>query len=360
MKKLTTRDARGLSRRDLLRAGTVAATGLMWAGLPEFGGVPHAQAQKPLVIDVHAHLFPEQYLDLMQRFGKTDTETQRNRKAGIASGEMDARFALMDAARVDMQILSVSPQVPHFERQADAVTAAKMANDMLAGAAHRWPKRFRFFAALPMPHVDEALKEMDRAFRLGAVGVGLSTVILDRSLADASFMPVYEEMNRRATVLFLHPAGNAVFSKLIADYHLTWMIGAPAEDSVAALHLIQQGIPTRFPNLKIINSHLGGALPVLLKRLDSITTWEYPQMPEKPSVALRRMYYDTVDYGDVPALHASIAAFGLDKMVLGSDFPYETGDLYKLSANYIREAGLKPDETAAILGGNAAKMLRFS
>jgi aminocarboxymuconate-semialdehyde decarboxylase len=201
---------------------------------------------------------------------------------------------------------------------------------------------------------------MERAFGLGAVGVGLSTVILDRSLADAAFMPVYEEMNRRATVLFLHPAGNAIYSKLIADYHLTWMIGAPVEDSVAALHLIQQGIPTKFPDVKIINSHLGGALPVLLKRLDSITTWEYPQMPEKPSIALRRMYYDTVNYGDVPALHASIAAFGLDKMLLGSDFPYETGDLYTLSANYIRDAGLKPEETAAILGGNAARMLHLS
>jgi 6-methylsalicylate decarboxylase len=360
MKNLITKDARGLSRRDLLRAGTAAATGLLCAGLSEFGGRIQAQGQQPLAIDVHAHLFPERYLDLVQRFGKTDTGTQRNRQAGIAPGEMDARFALMDAAGVDVQILSVSPQVPHFENAADAVTAAKLANDMLADAAHQWPKRFRFFAALPMPHVDAALKEMERAFALGAVGVGLSTVILDRSLADASFLPVYEEMNRRATVLFLHPAGNAIFSKLIADHHLTWMIGAPAEDSVAALHLIQQGIPTKFPNLKIINSHLGGALPVLLKRLDSITTWEYPQMPEKPSVALRRMYYDTVDYGDVPALHASIAAFGLDKMVLGSDFPYETGDLYTLSANYIREAGLKPHETTAILGGNAAKILRLS
>ena len=355
-----TRDERGLSRRDLLRAGTVTATGLLWAGLPEFGGRADAQGQKPLAIDVHAHLFPEAYLDLVQRYGKTDTGTQRGRKAGIALGEMDARFALMDAAGVHMQILSVSPQVPHFENKANAVTAAKMANDMLADAAHQWPKRFRFFAGLPMPHVDEALKEMERAFGLGAVGVGLSTVILDRSLADAAFMPVYEEMNRRATVLFLHPAGNAIYSKLIADYHLTWMIGAPVEDSVAALHLIQQGIPTKFPDVKIINSHLGGALPVLLKRLDSITTWEYPQMPEKPSIALRRMYYDTVNYGDVPALHASIAAFGLDKMVLGSDFPYETGDLYTLSANYIRDAGLKPEETAAILGGNAARMLRLS
>ncbi len=164
-------------------------------------------------------------------------------------------------------------------------------------------------------------------------------------------------MNRRRTVLCLHPAGNSVFSPLIADHHLTWMIGAPTEDSVAALHLIQQGIPTKFPNVKIIVPHLGGALPVLLKRLDSISTWEYPQMPEKPSLALRRMYYDTVDYGDIPALRASIAAFGFDRMVLGSDFPYETGDMYKVSANFIREAGLAPDETAAILGGNAAKML---
>jgi 6-methylsalicylate decarboxylase len=360
MKPLKQPEVDGLSRRAALRMGAAAAAGLFWTELPEFGARPAAQGTRPLAIDVHAHLFPERYLDLVQRFGKSDTATQRNRKAGIAPGEMDARFALMDAAGVDMQILSVSPQVPHFENQANAVEAAKVANDMLADAAHRWPKRFRFFAALPMPHIDEALKEMERAFALGAVGVGLSTVILDRSLADGAFMPVYEEMNRRAAVLFLHPAGNAIFSTLIADHHLTWMIGAPAEDSVAALHLIQQGIPTKCPNLKIINSHLGGALPVLLKRLDSITTWEYPQMPEKPSVALRRMYYDTVDYGDVPALHASIAAFGLDKMVLGSDFPYETGDLYTLSANYIRGAGLKPDETTAILGGTAAKMLRLS
>jgi aminocarboxymuconate-semialdehyde decarboxylase len=349
-----------MSRRDLLRAGTAAATGLLWAQAPGSGGLVDALAQRPLAIDVHAHLFPEAYLDLVQGYGKTDTGTQRGRRAGIAPGEMDARFALMDAAGVDMQILSVSPQVPHFDIKANAVTAAKTANDMLADVAHRWPQRFRFFAALPMPHIDESLKEMERAFGLGAVGVGLSTVILERQLADAAFMPVYEEMNRRATVLFLHPAGNAVYSKLIADYHLTWMIGAPFEDTVAALHLIQQGIPTRFPNMKIINSHLGGALPVLLKRLDSITTWEFPQMPEKPSIALRRMYYDTVDYGDTPALHASIAAFGVDKMVLGSDFPYETGDLYKLSASYIRDAGLKVEDTAAVLGGNAARMLRLS
>lgn len=350
---------RKIGRREMLRAGALAAAGVA-SGWPGFGAWPvRAQGQKPLAIDVHAHLFPEAYLDLVQRYGKSDTGTQRGRKAGIAPGEMDARFALMDAARVDMQILSVSPQVPHFDNRANAVNAARMANDMLADAAHRWPKRFRFFAALPMPHVDEAAKEMERAFEMGAVGVGLTTVILDRSLADAAFMPVYEELNRRATVLFLHPAGNAVYSALIADYHLTWMIGAPTEDTVAALHLIQQGIPTKFPNIKIINSHLGGALPVLLKRLDSVTTWEYPQMPEKPSVALRRMYYDTVDYGDIPALHASVAAFGVDKMVLGSDFPYETGDLYTLCANYVREAGLKPDETAAILGGNAARILRL-
>jgi aminocarboxymuconate-semialdehyde decarboxylase len=138
------------------------------------------------------------------------------------------------------------------------------------------------------------------------------------------------------------------------------MIGAPFEDTVAAMHLIQQGIPTRFPQLKIVNSHLGGALPMLAKRLDSITTWEYPAMPERPSVAIRRMWYDTVDYGDVAALRAAVEVLGADHLVLGSDFPYETGDTYQLCVTYIANAGLRAEDVAAIYGGTAARMLQLN
>lgn len=347
------RDERGVTRRDVLRTGSLTAAGL----LVGFAGLD-AQGKQPRRIDVHAHLWTDQYLDLVASYGKTDTGTQRGRGAGPGDGDIEKRFAMMDAAGVDLQVLSVSPQVPHFEDKAHAVTAARTANDLYADVVRRWPKRFKAFAALPMPHVDEALKELDRALgQLGMLGVTMTTAILRRSVADPAFTPIYEELNRRKSVLFLHPAGNAVYSPLIADHHLTWMFGAIVEDTVAVLHLITQGIPTRFPNLKIINSHIGGALPVVIKRLDSISTWEYPQMPERPSIAVRRMWYDTVSYGDVPALRAAVETLGAGQLVLGSDFPYESGDVYRLAVRYIGEAGLKEEDVVRIQGGNAARLL---
>ena len=344
------------TRRDVLRAGAVSAAGL-WCGLDSL----RVSAAEPRRIDIHAHLWNVDYLDLVESYGRTDTPTQRNRGATMSPEDIEKRFALMDRAGVAMQVLSVSPQAPHFEDKTHAVTAARKANDMLAEAAARYPKRFASFAALPMPHVDEALKELDRASgSLRMVGVALTNSILGRSIADPAFLPLFEELNRRGSTIFLHPIGDAIKSPLVADYHLTWMIGAPFEDTVAVMHLIMQGIPTRFPRLKIVNSHLGGAIPVLTRRLDSITTWEYPKMPEQPSVAVRRMYYDTVDYGDVAALRASVMALGADRMVLGSDFPYETGDTYDLCVKYIANAGLTAGEVAAIQGGTAASMLGLS
>lgn len=345
-----------MTRREVLRLGTVAAAASVFGASDPW----NALAQTPKRIDIHAHLWNVDYLDLVQSFGRTDTPTQRNRGVTMDRRDIEARFALMDAAGVDMQVLSVSPQAPHFADKTHAVAAAREANDMYAEAVARYPARFKAFAALPMPHIDEALKELDRSLGdLKMVGVALTNSILGRSIADPAFTPLYEELDRRGAVVFLHPIGDAIGAPLVANHHLTWMIGAPFEDTVAVMHLILQGIPTRFPKLKIINSHLGGALPVLTKRLDSITTWEYPEMPERPSAAVRRMWYDTVDYGDIPALRAAVDVLGADRMVLGSDFPYETGDLYQLAVSYIANAGLKQEEVTAIHGGTAARLLNL-
>jgi predicted TIM-barrel fold metal-dependent hydrolase len=222
----------------------------------------------------------------------------------------------------------------------------------------RWPQRFAAFAALPLPHIDESLRELDRALgQLHMAGVANTTAILGRSVADASFTPIFEELNRRGSVLFLHPVGNNAGTPFIADYHATWMVGAPVEDLIAVVQLILAGIPKRFPNVKIIHSHLGGAVPTVLARWDSVSTWENPGIPERPSIAARRMWYDTVDYGDVPALRAAVDTLGAGQIVLGSDFPYESGKAYELCANYIRNAGLKPQDVARILDENASSLL---
>jgi aminocarboxymuconate-semialdehyde decarboxylase len=319
-----------------------------------------AQQKKPVYIDVHAHLWTDDYLDLMVAFGKTDTGIQRGKGAGTGQAEMDKRFATMDAAGVAIQVLSVSPQFPHFENKEHAVLAARKANDMYADAVHRWPRRFAAFAAMPLPHLDESLKEIDRALgQLGMHGVALPTDVLRRSIADPAFVPLYEELNRRGSVAFIHPSGNAAFSPLISNNQATWMIGAPVEDTVAVTNLITAGIPSRFPRIKFITAHVGGALPMLLDRMDSIANWEDPQMVEKPSAAARRMWYDTVNYGDVSSLRLAVDTWGAGRLVLGSDFPYEAGSAYQLCVDYIRRAGLKQDEVSRILDGNASALLGF-
>jgi len=340
-----------VSRRDVLRASGVAS-------IAALSGV--AETTRSLRIDVHAHVWTDDYLDLVQSFGKKDTGVQRGKGAGPNDAEMEKRFAQMDASKVSMQILSICPQAPHFEDKAHAVAAARKANDMYAETVRRWPKRFRAFAALPLPHVDESLKELDRALgQLGMIGATITTSIVGRSPADPAFLPVYEELNRRNSVLFIHPCGCNAYSPLIADYHLTWMIGAPIEDTISVLHLIERGIPMRFPKLKIINSHLGGALPMVYQRLDNQYTWENPTIPERPTLSARRMWYDTVGHGHIPAIRAAVETLGADRLVLGTDFPYEAGPLYKRAIDYIELAGFKPQETARILDQNAASLLNI-
>jgi predicted TIM-barrel fold metal-dependent hydrolase len=348
-------DSGSLSRREVLRYGSLGAAALL------FGGKASAQSSQGTTIDVHGHVWTNDYLDMMDKFGKKDTWVQRNKGAGMDAADMQKHLDMMDSVGIGIQALSICPQAPHFEDRDHAVTAARKANDIYAEVLQKWPKRFLAYVALPLPHVDESLKEIDRMLgHKGFVGATIATSILNRSVADPAFMPVYQELNRRNTVLFIHPGGYGAYTPLISDYHITWMIGAPIEDTIAVVHLITHGIPQKFPNMKIINTHLGGALPMLMQRLDNQYTWENPTTPEKPSVAARRMWYDTVGHGYDPALKAAVDSIGADRLVFGTDWPYEPGPLFKRAADYIHEVGLKKEEIDRVLHGNPAQLLKLS
>jgi aminocarboxymuconate-semialdehyde decarboxylase len=311
-------------------------------------------------IDIHAHFFPEKYLDLLERFGVSETDVARNRGAGDSQSELEARLELMDSANVQMQVLSVSPQLPYLEDEAKAVEAARNVNDLCADLVQRYPTRFATFAATPLPHIDAALAEMERALdQLHMTGITMATSILGRSLADPEFEPLYAELDRRAAVLYIHPAGVSACSPLIANYGLTWPIGAPIEDTISTTQLIFKGIPERYPRIKIINSHLGGALPMFLQSLDNLYRWAAPGISEPPSIQAKRMWYDTVGYFHVPALRCACESFGADRLVLGTDFPYLSGDRYRRSVAYIEDAGLSVSDAQRILESNAASLLQL-
>jgi 6-methylsalicylate decarboxylase len=306
-----------------------------------------------MFIDVHAHYWTDDYLDLLVGLGKTDTDLQRGLGAG-GGDELQARFQLMERAGVDLQILSASPQLPYGQDEAKAVEAARFVNDQYSAIANEHRHRFRAFAATPMPHLDACLQETGRALDdLNMVGVTMTTSVLGRALVDPEFEPIFADLDRRGAVLYLHPAGNSACTPLISDYQMTWMVGAPMEDTVSVMQLITRGFPSRYPNIKIINSHLGGALPMLLQRADNQYQWEAPKTPEAPSVAARRMWYDTVGHGHLPALQAAIGSFGADRLLLGTDFPYEAGDIFVRAIDHIQDPSIDSADATAILETNA-------
>ena len=310
-------------------------------------------------IDVHAHYWTGAYLDMLARLGKTDTATQRGIGAGDGS-ELTARLRLMDRAGIDLQVLSAAPQLPYGAYADPAVAAARHVNDEYAALVAAYPDRFRAFAATPMPHIDASLAEMNRALDdLGMVGVTMNTSVLNRAITDRDFEPIFAALDARGAVLYLHPAGNGACSSLVTEHNITWMVGAPFEDTVAAMQLITSGHLQRYPGVKIICSHLGGALPMITRRADDHVAFEAPDIPEPPSQAVHRLWFDSVSHCHGPALRCAIDTFGADRILLGTDFPYENGDTFVRAVEYITDTA-DPDEAHAILDANAMALLHLS
>lgn len=310
-------------------------------------------------IDVHAHVYPADYLDLLAANGVTTTGTHRGLGADDSAADLAARFALLDEAGVDLQILSASPMAGYLAEREAAVEATRLINDRFADLSRRHPDRFRAFATVPLPHLDDALAELERGLdELGLLGLAMTTTIAGRALTDPSFAPLWQELDRRGAVVFLHPSGDCAGSPQI-DGSLQWLVGAPVEDTIAATNLITSGHLLRYPNVRIINSHFGGALPLLLERWDNLTRiglgGAEPEV--MPSEAARRMWYDTVSHGSVTALKAGISAVGAERLVLGSDFPYQSGQVFTHGAVGFIGENVPEAEARLILDTNARTLL---
>jgi len=304
-------------------------------------------------IDVHAHYFSAPYLELLAGFGAGKDTLEPGYRLLHATREADfaERFAAMDRAGVDKEILSISGIAPYFAEESSAVAGARFANDLYAEIVRAEPGRFAAFGVLPMPHVGASLRELARVLdELDFWGITVTTSVLGTSPADAQFDPIYAELDRRGAVLFLHPAGLACGSHLLKENGLTWPLGAPFEDTMTILEFMQAGFTQRFPNVKMIVPHLGGTLPFLMQRLDHMAQ---RFMPGKgvPSENARKFWYDTVNgYG--PALHAAIATFGIERLVFGTDWPFWKGEAHQLAADYLAASGLDPEDVAKIDSGN--------
>ncbi len=312
-----------------------------------------------MTIDVHAHYFPSEYLDRLDLYGGSHvTGLIRKMKLGSADfSGLDDHLRNMHRSKVEMQILSVSGQLPYFARESEAVDAARLGNDIYARIVREFPKRFAAFACTPLPHVRASIEETGRALdELGMVGVTTGTVVLGKSIADPAFNEFFVELNRRKAVLFIHPTGGALGSQLIESTKLVWPVGAPLEDTVCLLQFMQSNFPLRFPDIKIILPHLGGFAPFLAVRLDQLKDHFLPDSAMAPSVQAKYFWYDTVN-GNPAALRCARETLGADHLLMGTDYPFWRDDAFKLCVDYVGESGLPVPEVDRILCGNAKNLL---
>lgn len=325
-----------------------------------------------MIVDFHNHFFPMNYLAELEK-GQSQAKLERDHTGQlimVLSGDYSvimethhnatARLEAMDAARVDVQCLTLTVPGVHSEAPAQGVHLAQLVNDGFAEIIQQHPQRYTALAALPLQDPTAAVIELDRAVnQLNLRGGGLFTHINGISLDNPQFWPLYEKAVELDVPLFIHPIIPTHIGAL-ADYRLVAVAGFLYETTTAVLRLIYSGVLERYPTLKLVLSHLGGTAPFLAERADRGFDL-YPEcqgnISRPPSSYLRDLYMDT--YPGVPnAIQFAIDFAGADKLVLGSDYPHQIGDLPG-SVKTITDLAISEADKALILGQNAAKLLKL-
>lgn len=326
------------------------------------------------VIDVHTHMLTQDYLSLLDRHGApkyrrtvdaAGADTIRCDEAPFftlepAMWDYQRRIRDMDSAGVDLAIVSLTCPNAYFGDSEVSLEAARGVNDSMAEQQILRPDRIRWLASLPWQFPKLALAELARAADAGAVGVMVIATIDGQLLTDPAFADVWTEIDRRELPVLVHPGPPVGAAALgLADYALVPAAGFPSDTTVAFARLFLDGFLDRYPRLKLIAAHGGGALPYIAARLDrchEILPAASSRTSTRPSQYLQRIFYDAVVYSEA-ALRLCIEVAGSDERVLfGSDYPHTIGDMAGCLA---RTAKLAPASARRIQGGNAEKLFRL-
>ena len=268
------------------------------------------------VVDVHAHFVTPWYAAEAIAAGHVFPDGM----PGWPSWTPEDHLRLMDAHGIDRAVLSISSPGVHFGDDAAAAALARRVNDFAAETCAKWPDRFRFFAALPLPAVDAALDEIAHGLdELGAAGVAVETNAHGHYLSDPMFAPVLAELDRRGACVFVHPTSPPGWEQTA--------LGAPrpmleflADSTRTAAALLLAGTPTRYSSLQLIITHCGAFLPLLADRLKLFAAVAGTGDAATIDDGLNRLWYDLA--GTPMPRHAEslIAMAGTGHLLYGSDY----------------------------------------
>jgi aminocarboxymuconate-semialdehyde decarboxylase len=334
------------------------------------GSVLPSDNDRMPTIDTHAHMYHPDYLTELEGILRDSHSPIDAATMGLgarvsrdpAMFRPDDRLEIMDRIGLDYQVLSLSIPFSYAGNAATRLKLAQTSNDHFAEVIAKHPKRFYGFATLPLPDVDASLTELRRCLdELGMLGAVFGSNIRGEMRLDApEFASIFEELNRRGSVAFLHPNTPICSGPDLSDFNLTSGLGYIFDTGVTVYRMIFSGFLERYRNLKVILPHLGGMLPVLLGRIEG-NYKRHPNcqgIPKAPGEYMRELYYDTVSF-HAPALRLCAEMFGADHLLLGSDYPLGGGTLEE-AYRFVADFGFTPTERDQVLGGNAARVLGLS
>jgi aminocarboxymuconate-semialdehyde decarboxylase len=322
------------------------------------------------VIDFHNHYYPPAYLEAL-RNGPSAVRVTTDAAGNpvlhypgdynvAVPGHRDIAFReqAIKAAGVDVQVVTLTTPGTHVEAPDRAAALARLVNDDFAAVAKERSAHFTALATLPLNDPAASVKELRRAVEeLGLEGAMLFSNVNGVALADPRYHPLYEAADALGAVLYIHPT-NPVGVEAMTEYWLMPLVGFPFDTTLAAAKLVMSGVVDKFPRIRWVLGHLGGAIPYIAERLDR----GYHAFAEcrahiarPPSEYLKRFYYDTVNF-DVGALRLAVEFAGADHVLAGSDYPHQIGSM-KAMLESIRALRLPAADEAKILGGNARRLL---
>jgi aminocarboxymuconate-semialdehyde decarboxylase len=323
-------------------------------------------------IDVHNHYYPPAYIEALQRGpsnvkiivdedGNPQLHYPGDYNVAVRGHrDIEYRAQVLGEEGVATQIISLTTPGTHVEEPKRAVELARLVNDAFAEVQTRFGSTFIPYATLPLNDPGASARELERCMReLNFPGAMLFSNVNGAMLDDARFDELYAVANQNDAVLHIHPT-NPVSVEQMQRYWLMPLVGFLFDTTLAAASLVFRGIPDRYPRIRWVLSHLGGAIPYLAERLDRgfhafAACREHISKP--PSTYLKQFYYDTVNF-DIDAIRLAIEFAGAEHVLAGSDYPHQIGSIPRMR-EAVGTLAVESGTREQIAATNSARLFRL-